>query len=208
MAFLKELGHATLVAILLAILLAIAATCDLQEVLADQPGYNRALFGSWVDEDNDGLDSREEVLERDIIVLLAPPRPIINGKPVTGFWHCPYTRKLFSNPSKLDVDHVVPLEWAWDHGAYKWPETKRKRFANDMDNLIAVDASANRSKGSKGPEDWLPPVSSYVEDYILQFMWVCDKYELPYDAKLYYELKKKFSYYKHGVKTRQIHRRK
>ncbi|MGM0953782.1 MAG: HNH endonuclease family protein [Pseudomonadota bacterium] len=52
--------------------------------------------------------------------------------------------------SKIDIDHVVPLKWAWQHGANKWTKEKRERFANDPRNLWSVELSLNSQKGAKG----------------------------------------------------------
>ena len=40
----------------------------------------------------------------------------------------------------------------------------------DGDHLIAVSASANRSKSDQGPEEWRPPDESYWCDYAVD--WV------------------------------------
>lgn len=54
-----------------------------------------------------------------------------------------YTGRTFSSANDVDVDHLVPLKWAWDHGAYSWREEKRHRFANDRANLFAVESAVN-----------------------------------------------------------------
>jgi hypothetical protein len=51
-----------------------------------------------------------------------------------------------------------------------WDAATRQEFANNPGNLIPVSASANRSKGSKGPDEWLPPLESYRCEYIT--LWV------------------------------------
>ncbi|WP_421921504.1 HNH endonuclease family protein [Marinobacter salarius] len=49
------------------------------------------------------------------------------------------------NSSEIDIDHIVPLKWAWERGAKGWTRAKRERFANDMVNLSPVDLGLNRS---------------------------------------------------------------
>ena len=51
-------------------------------------------------------------------------------------------------------------------------------FANDFDNLLATDKSANRSKGHKGPEEWMPLDQSYWCEYGQRWRGIKDKYEL------------------------------
>ena len=80
-------------------------------------------------------------------------------EPTSGTWTSFYDGKPFHDPGKLDIDHVVPLENAWISGARSWTAAERERFANDLTDpqLIAVSASANRSKGDRSPDQWQPP---------------------------------------------------
>ena len=122
--------------------------------------YDRNNWRHWIDEDKDQLDTRQEVLVEeniaDTLYLIKVKNKI---RVIHGKWICPYTGDTITNPSKLDVDHFVPLKHAYDHGANEWSSYQKKRYANFLDDkthLVAVKASANRSKGSKGPLDWMP----------------------------------------------------
>ena len=95
-----------------------------------------------------------------------------------GRWLDPYTDKIFYDAHEMDIDHLVPLKWAWDHGAFLWDIGKRRKFANDEVNLFAVQASINREKGSDGPDKWLPPDKAFRCQYILRFMRVVKTYQL------------------------------
>jgi hypothetical protein len=44
--------------------------------------------------------------------------------------------------------------------------------------LIATTASANRSKGSKGPEDWRPPDQSYGCEYAIDWITIKAQWQL------------------------------
>ncbi|WOH39538.1 DUF1524 domain-containing protein [Thalassotalea fonticola] len=55
------------------------------------------------------------------------------------------------------MDHVVPIKWAWEHGARSWGVKKRVAFADAPANLLSVEASLNRCKGAKGVDEWLEP---------------------------------------------------
>jgi hypothetical protein len=69
------------------------------------------------------------------------------------------------------------------HGQGEFPlradqRERKRRFANDVANLIPVQASVNREKGSQGPDDWLPPNRGYQCQYLSQFMGVVRRYGL------------------------------
>src|SRR3546814_1137101 len=77
-----------------------------------------------------------------------------------GRWYDPYTGRTITDPRELDVDHRIPLAEAHRSGADRWDAGRRRAFANDLshpDTLVAVDLSANRSKGDGDPLSWLPP---------------------------------------------------
>jgi CRISPR/Cas system Type II protein with McrA/HNH and RuvC-like nuclease domain len=101
---------------------------------------------------------------------------------VSVLWIDPYTGAVFSDDKKLDIDHIVPLKWAHDHEASDWDESVKRAFANDEDNLIAVDARANRSKSARGPDEWLPPDERFHCVYLAKFLFVTKKYELQLTA--------------------------
>ncbi len=135
------------------------------------PSYDRKLWPHWVDADGDCQDARTEVLiaESYAPVSFEDER---NCEVAGGRWQCPYTGELIAEVHLLDVDHLVPLANAHRSGAGRWTAEQRRRYANDLDHpeqLVAVDYRANRGKGDKGPEAWLPPLDDarcpYVRDW-------------------------------------------
>ncbi|HEV3362944.1 MAG TPA: HNH endonuclease family protein [Acidimicrobiia bacterium] len=134
-------------------------------------GYQRELFDHWVDADHDGCDSREEVL---IAESRSPAQVDPYGcKVVEGDWHSIYDGLTFSDPSELDIDHVVALAEAWDSGAANWDADRRQAFANDLgrpEALRAVSASSNRSKSDLDPGQWKPTRDAawceYAQDWV------------------------------------------
>jgi len=133
--------------------------------------YNRRDWGRWIDTDGDCQDTRQEVLIQESLV-----KPILSDdgcKVLKGRWLCPYTGQIITDPKLIDIDHMVPLKEAHESGGYKWPETLKKEYFNylgDPEHLIAVHRSANRSKGSRSPDKWMPKYvpyhCAYLEDWI------------------------------------------
>jgi hypothetical protein len=140
------------------------------------PAYDRGLFGSWKDFDNDCQNTRHELLQ-----TLSLDEFTLTDKTcrvLTGLWLDPYTNMYFSKSSDLDIDHLVPLKYAWTRGAYNWPKSKRVKFSNDESNLFAVKKSVNRQKSAMGPAMWLPPSDNFKCEYIKLFQEIVAKYDL------------------------------
>jgi hypothetical protein len=141
--------------------------------------YDRSLYNHWVDADGDCQDTRQEVL---IIESIMHVTLSSDGcRVMAGAWYDPYTGNTYTDPSVLDVDHMVPLETAHNSGGYEWAADKKRAYANDLGlakSLIAVSASANRSKGSRGPAQWLPPNHDYRCDYVKDWYEVKRRHRL------------------------------
>ena len=138
--------------------------------------YSRSAFGhGWDDADGDCQDSRAEAL---IQMSSTPVRFATDRRcrVVTGRWISPFSGNVIQNASEADIDHVVPLKWAWGRGANHWSDANRERFANDPVNLLPVEASLNRSKGARGPMEWLPPSGQC--GYVARFSRITKKYRL------------------------------
>ena len=75
----------------------------------------------------------------------------------------PYTNLIIRDQSKIDYDHIIAAKYAWEHGAYSWTDEQRNTWSYDISIGVDVSSSANRSKGAKGPSDWLP--TGNPEDY-------------------------------------------
>ena len=134
-------------------------------------GYQREDWPHWLDLDDNCLNAREEVLVAESLEVAELSQD--GCRVLSGRWFDRYTGESFNDPAALDVDHVVALEEAHESGGHAWTREQRAAFANDLADprtLIAVSASANRAKGSQGPEEWLPPVRQdhcrYVADWV------------------------------------------
>jgi hypothetical protein len=155
-----------------------------------QVGYDRALFDHWRDIDGDGCDSRDQVLKRDSISL--PQVDPVDCNVIAGDWVSPYDGGKWSNPSDIDIDHVVALKEAWDSGAWAWSAAQRKAFANDTSDsrtLLAVTDSVNQSKSDKDPSNWLPPLQSYTCTYLGNWIAVKVRWSLSMDSSEYGRIK-------------------
>ncbi len=144
------------------------------------PDYDRHDWKHWTDADGDCQDARQEVLVAES--RIGPDfRTERKCRVTSGEWLAPYTGTVVTDPGKLDIDHMVPLGNAHASGASNWSANQRERYANYLDDpqhLIAVTASANRSKGARGPEDWKPEDRSYWCQYAVDWITIKDDWGL------------------------------
>lgn len=139
--------------------------------------YNRQDWPHWADLDGDCQDTRAEVL----IIKSTAPLILQGCRVIGGRWFDPYTGEDFTDAGNIDIDHVVPLKEAHDSGGEDWSRARKKAFANDHENLLPVSASANRSKGSKDPAQWMPPLAAYHCEYAARWLLIKSRYQLAID---------------------------
>ena len=144
-------------------------------------GYDRDLFPHWKDLDGDGCDTRKEVLIRD-----SRTKAVVGSSCaiLRGTWYSPYDGSTWTNPSDVDIDHVVALNEAWQSGAYAWSTQQRTNYANDLTDsrtLLAVTDSVNQSKSDKDPSSWLPSLDSYRCTYLANWVSVKARWSLAMD---------------------------
>ena len=140
--------------------------------------YKRKNWRHWIDADKDCQNTRQEIL---IQYSQKSPsyRSSRNCHVTSGSWTCPYTGKLFTNPRKIDIDHIVALKEAYESGGYLWSRIKKKAFANDFANLLPAQAKANRSKGYRDLAEWIPLKNRC--SYLSKWLAIKIKYELSVD---------------------------
>ena len=153
------------------------------DVTVDE-AYERELFGAgWMDADGDGQDTRAEVLIRYHLKNKAPLvfRSEQERRVESGHWKCRFTGEVFTDAGDLDIDHIVPLKNAWVSGANEWTLKRREQYSNgygikgrrQRSWLVPVCASANRSKGSRSPDEWMPENVNYQVRYAA--LWIRTK---------------------------------
>lgn len=158
---------------------------------APKTGYEREEFGqAWsddvtVDFGHNGCDTRNDILRRDLdpesLVLKEGTHDCVA---LSGTLHDPYSgqdiefQRGAQTSRAVQIDHVVPLADAWQKGAQQWPPEKRRDFANDPRNLLAVDGPLNQQKGAGDAATWLPPNKGFRCEYARRIVEVKAAYEL------------------------------
>ncbi|EPS45407.1 hypothetical protein H072_584 [Dactylellina haptotyla CBS 200.50] len=121
-------------------------------------GYSRELFPHWRMQEGE-CNTREDVLKRDGTDVKCDAKCAATS----GSWLCPYTGKIYTKASDIDIDHMVPLKNAWISGAANWTTARRGDFANDLKNpqLWAVKDNINQGKSDSSPDAWKPPLATF-----------------------------------------------
>jgi hypothetical protein len=145
-------------------------------------GYDRDKFPHWISQ-GDNCNTREVVLKRD-------GSGVTTGSdcyPTSGSWYSAYDGATWTQPSDLDIDHIVPLAEAWRSGASGWTTSEREQLANDLgiSQLIAVTDNVNQSKGDDDPASWMPPRTAYHCTYLREYVWVKYSYDMTVDSAEY-----------------------
>ena len=141
--------------------------------------YDRDLFPHWITITG-SCNTREQVLKRDGTGV------VVNSScaPTSGSWRSPYDGATWTNPSDIDIDHMVPLAEAWQSGAWAWTTAQRQAYANDLGGpeLWAVTDNVNQSKSDQDPATWQPPLASFRCTYARAWIQVKWYYHLTVDS--------------------------
>ncbi|WP_374122069.1 HNH endonuclease family protein [Frankia sp. AiPa1] len=148
----------------------------------NSPKYVRSEFGTaWSDVDHNHCDTRNDILRRDLHSTTI--RKSDSCTVLTGELTDPYTTRIIRfdrsrNASAVQIDHVVPLADAWRTGALNWTDAQRLQFANDPQNLLAVDGPTNTRKSDKDASEWLPPSPGAQCPYVARQVGLKSRYHL------------------------------
>lgn len=150
-----------------------------------QGGYDRQTqFGSWAATGCGKATTRDMILARDLTDMAKNRECQVTS----GVLADPYTGRSIrfkrgpSTSADVQIDHVVALQDAWASGARDWDQSKRVKYANSPDVLLASDGPANMAKGVgvdfngtgryrngwniMAPDIWLPDNQAYRCDYM------------------------------------------
>jgi hypothetical protein len=144
-------------------------------------GYDREDFPHWSDAQEFGWDVSDSACDVREAALIRDGEDVAVGEGCdveSGRWLDPYTKRTYTDPLDIDIDHLVPLANAYRSGASEWDEAERERYANDPDNLLSVEDNANQEKGDKGPEAWKPPNRAIWCSYAKRWIGVKSGYAL------------------------------
>ncbi|WP_018118706.1 HNH endonuclease family protein [Corynebacterium mastitidis] len=135
-------------------------------------GYEREAFGAGWAAHPAGCSTREAVAQ----AQFGPGS--VRGCRIVSAGTDPYSGEPL-DPASVDIDHLYPLSAAWDMGAHAWSPQRRRRFANDPINLVAVSREQNREKSDQLPSRWLPPLPTSRCWYARRLAQVAAEYGLP-----------------------------
>jgi len=137
--------------------------------------FARYRFGqAWSDDVNvefghNGCNTRDDILRRDLAELVVRPGTCYAQ---SGVLHDAYTGQTIAftrGPTTSDVvqiDHLVSLADAWYKGAREWDDQRRRDFANDPRNLLAVGGQANFDKAFRDATAWLPTNEGFRCEFV------------------------------------------
>lgn len=149
--------------------------------------FKRYRFGErWSDDvdvefGHNGCNTRDDILRRDLTrVELRPGTCLVQR----GILHDPYSGGVIefvrgpTTSEAVQVDHLVSLADAWYKGARAWDDARRRDFANDPRNLLAVSARANFDKAFRDAAGWLPANAAFECEFVARQITVKTGYGL------------------------------
>lgn len=152
-----------------------------------QSDFSRYRYGEpWSDDvdvefGHNGCNTRDDILRRDLTQLLVRPGTCYAQG---GVLIDPYTGESIAfvrgpqSSEAVQIDHVVSLSDAWYKGARDWDDQRRRDFANDPRNLLAVGAKANFDKAFRDANAWLPPNREFRCEFVARQVAVKTTYRL------------------------------
>ena len=88
----------------------------------------------------------------------------------------PYTDKEITDIKILDFDHICALGYIHKYSDINWTNEQKNKFAQNENVGVSVLNKENRSKGAKGPSEWLPKANQ--GDYCYSWLLIAKEYGL------------------------------
>lgn len=88
----------------------------------EQSGVDKD-YRHWVSVQG-ACDTREMALVRDGVSVVTDPSTC---KVTSGSWVDPYSGETFTDAKKMDIDHLIPLQYAHQHGGASWDAGRSRR---------------------------------------------------------------------------------
>jgi hypothetical protein len=94
-----------------------------------------------------------------------------------GLWVDAYTGEEFTRAAALEIDHIIPPQYANASNGYQWDYGKRVQFANDPFNLIPVGRETHRKKRERSIS-YYEPREEFLCEYANTWNSIAEKYDL------------------------------
>lgn len=107
---------------------------------------------------------------------------------ISGEWKNSYTGESLKDPRSIELDYIIPLDYANSHGGNGWDVKEKEKFANDSANLAITDKETKDKRESQSPSDWTP--DSDQCSYASKWINVASKYKISITEKDKKELSK------------------
>ncbi len=149
--------------------------------------FSRSRFGEpWSDDvevefGHNGCNTRDDILRRDLDELMVRPGTCYAQSGVLLDPYTGATIPFVRGPDTSDavqIDHVVSLSDAWYKGAREWNDQRRRDFANDPRNLLAVGGKTNFDKAFRDATAWLPANAAFRCEFVARQVEVKAAYRL------------------------------
>lgn len=152
-------------------------------------GYKRSAYGqAWKDVDHNGCDTRNDVLRRDSVKRHTKPgtHGCVMAKAKIRddeySYASPHTFTYERGDGKVEIDHVVSLHNAWQVMDDE-TQANREKFANDPENLEAVDSATNQGKSDKTIDRWRPDDKQDACFFAARVAHIKHRYDIPVTSK-------------------------
>ena len=135
---------------------------------AEDGKYNPAEWNVWAINSSTMCSTRAEVLKAQGAEVVTKDGTPTGCSITGGTWVSPYDGRTIKVTQGEDVkairdgvqiDHIVPLKYAAEHGGKSWTAEEKSQFSNDVSQLVAVSESARRAKGDNSPANYMPQQS-------------------------------------------------